>query len=307
MHEPLTAERLFHQYFAPLYPPEALADLANLRTIDANPGKNKSIYVELLSAAKIFCSKAPEVFQKPDLSLDFSDASIHRIGILLTRELREAWIASGSLVQVVTHGSLYVSACAVRNHGGEWLVRRPLWESRVRLESKAGVSELAMFQWWLKALSDEELGIPRLVDRYRTHVEVPTFNPDLLDVVAPADRVIPRLSKVRYDLLYKHVRAHLPELKDFGINFPSPERFEDLGFRYLDFLMLGGGRMLLMHGPGRHGVHLMWLEATGFQKAAYYPSDPTQDYKVEVHGDFVRVTAPIQNKPFVHDMLWWGV
>lgn len=309
---PLTAQSLFERVFAPLYPREVLADLARARATDANPAQNPGILAHLDEAAAIFARLAPEAFGLPDLALDFSDASVHRLGAALTADLRDRWLAPAKpgepplLVNVVTHGALYVGACVARNHGGTWLVRRPLWESLVRLESRAGTGDLALFQWWLKALSDEEIGKGRLADRYRTHVEVPTFDAERLPVIAPPDRRLPRLAKVRYDNLYKHLRAHLPELRSVGDDFPSPERFEELGFRWLDFQLLGGGRMLLIHGQAAEGVHLFWLDAGGFVQSAFYPAERFPEHVVQVDGDKLRVIVSIGGQPQVHEMLWWG-
>lgn len=312
MTEPLTAERLFERYFLPLYPPDARADLAKARTTDANPANNPRLFAQLDEIADVFAKLAPEAFGAPDLALDRSDASVHRLGARLGRELRDRWLAPAApgepplLVNVVTHGAVYVGACIVHAHGGTWQVRRPLWESLVRLESRAGTADLAVFHWWLKALSDAEIDERRLVDRYRTHVEVPTFDAGALPVLAPPDRRIPRLAKVRYDTLYKHLRAHLPELRTVGEDFPSPERFEELAFKWLDFVLLGGGRMLLVHGPTDRGVHLFWLGSEGFVKAAYYPADAFPAHVVQVDGDKLRVIVPIQGKPVAHEMLFWG-
>jgi hypothetical protein len=211
-------------------------------------------------------------------------------------------------VRLVTHGALYVGACIVKNHGGVWEARRPLWESLVRLDSSAGTGSLAIFHWWLKALSDDEIGRDRLGARYRTNVEVPTFDAASLAPIAPPDRRLPRLTKVRYDLLYKHLRAHLPELRDVGEDFPSPERFEDYGFQWLDFKLVGEGRMLLLYGAAESGLHLIWMDLSGFVKSAYYPADKFPAPIVEAgEGDKIRVIVSIQNKPVVHEMLWWGV
>src|SRR5262249_37682773 len=159
-------------------------------------------------AAAIFARLAPSALGAPELALDFTDASVHRLSPLLTRERRDAWLSGEPplLVTLVTHGTFYVGACIARAHGGVWQVRRPLWESTVRLVSPVGTGDLAVFQWWLKALSDDEIGLGRIADRYRTHVEVPTFDASRLPVIAPPDRRLPRLEKVRYDLLYKHLR-----------------------------------------------------------------------------------------------------
>lgn len=310
--DPLTAARLFERAFLPLYPPGK--ELATLRATDENPAKNPAIFAQIDALAETFARLAPDALGAPDLALDFTDASIHRLSRLLTRERRDAWIAAptpeGSpslLVTLVTHGALYTGACIVRSHGGEWQVRQPLWESLVRLTSRAGTGDLAVFHWWIKALSDEEIDKDRLVDRYRTHVEVPTFDPSALAPIAPPDRRLPRLAKVRYDLLYKHLRAHLPELKDVGADFPSPERFEEIGFKWLDFLLLGEGRMLLLHGPSDRGVHLFFLDRGGFVKGLYYPADAFPAHKVEAEGDLLRVMVSIKGRPEVHEMLWWGV
>ncbi len=169
----LTAERLFERYFLPLYPPDARADLGRARRTDANPAGNPSILAQIDEAAAIFARLAPAALGAPDLVLDFTDASIHHLSPLLTREIRDAWLAGGHvstrppdpspaqpasplLVTMVTHGAFYVGATIVRAHGGAWQVRRPLWESAVRLVSAAGTGDLSIFHWWLKALSDDD-------------------------------------------------------------------------------------------------------------------------------------------------------
>ncbi|MDI3283218.1 hypothetical protein [Polyangium sp. 15x6] len=308
--EKLTAERLFTTYFRNYYPPHLWGNLEKLRSEDANPGKNPHIFARIDEIAEAFARLAPEVLGAPDLVLDYSDASVHRLGATITREKRDAWISNrhtrSTISELIWHGTLYVGACVVKNHGGVWQVRNPLWESLVRLTSKAGTGDLWIFGWWLRSFSDDEIDQPRLADRYRTHVEVPTFDADALPVIAPPDRRMPRLAKVRYDLLYKHLRAHLPELRDVGEDFPSAERFTELGFKWLDFVWLGGGRMLLMHGPTPEGVHLFWLDAKGFVKSAFYPADAFPAHVVETDGDKLRVIVSIQGQMQVHEMLWWG-
>ncbi len=309
----LTAEKLFREHLAKAYPPEVLADLDGARQADANPGKNPVFFAKLGDIAQAFVDVAPALFGDAELALDFSDASVHRLAAAITRARRDAWLAptrpnGPSLITlVVTQGAIYVGACIVRNHGGTWQVRNPLWESRVELVSRAGTASLATFQWLMKALGDEEIDENRLADRYRINVELPTMDPARLPIIAPADRRLPRLARVRYDTLYKHLRAHLPELRDVGDDFPTPERFEELGFRWLDFTWLGDGRMLLAHGPGEQGVHLFWLDAAGFTKAAFYPADRAPEHRIELDGDVLRVTVSIDGAMRVHESLWWGV
>jgi len=318
----VTAESLFETYFLPLYPGdvragELVAALARARAADANPAKNPGILAHLDDAATTFQRMAPALFGA-DLGLDRSDASVHRLSAELTRARRDAWAASGAagtpeseLFNVVVHGAAYVGACVVASHGGVWAVRRPLWESLVTLESRAGVGDLPVFHWWLKSLSDEALDgtsgtLATLADRYRTHVEVPCAPVESLPIVAPPDRRLPRLEKVRYDVFYKYLKAHLPELKDVGEHFPSPERFGELGFRWLAPRLVGGGRMLLVWGPAKAGVHAFWLGAAGFEKAALFEHDAGAEATLEEDGDKLRFHLRRDGAPVTHEVLWWG-
>jgi len=306
---PITAERLFRELFLPLYPPGA--DLSALRETDANPAKNPAIEAALDETAHLFAKLAPEALLAPDLALEVGDEAIHRLAPLVTRANRDRLLAETGkgpplLVHFVVHAAVFTGACIVKAHGGTWQVRSPLWESRVRLVSRMGIADHAPFMWWLKALSDDEVGKSTLADRYRTFVEVPTFDAEALSVIADPDRRLPKLSKVRYDLLYKHLKAHLPELKTVGEHFPSPERFEELGFESLELRLLGGGRMLLMHGPTRHGVFLFFLSSEGFQKSAFYEASPPFEHSVEAHGDKLRVTLRARDAVQIHETLWWG-
>lgn len=309
-----TAEELFSTHFWPLYPPEAKADLVRARTTDQNPGKNPAVLDHLFHAAEVFAERGQALFDD-DLGLDFSDASVHRLSAALTPERRDRWIARGAagtpeneLFNVVVHGAAYVGTCVLydRRRLAAWSVRSPLWESVVVLDSAAGVANLAIFQWLLKSLGE---GAERstLADRYRTYVEVPTFPGDTLPLLAPPDRRLPRIAKgVRYDVLYKHLKAHLPELRDVGKDFPSPERFSELDLRWLDFLLVGGGRMLLLYGPSSAGLHLFWLDTKGFQKASFIPADKFPDPVVRLEGEQLAIAVRADGNDVVHHMLWWG-
>ena len=308
-----TAEQLFERYFLPLYPPERRGDLAVSRSSDVNPANNPRLLAQLDDIAERFAKLAPALLGAEVLPLDGSDASIHKLSACLTRETRDRLMAPVAevgnvppIVQIVTHGAVYVGRAVVEHHGGCWQMRNPLWESLVELESRAGRGSLAVFQWWLKCLSDAEIGASRLADRYRLHVEVPTSEPERLPIIAPRDRRLPRLKKVRYDTLYKHLRAHAPELRSLGDHFPSPERFAELGFQWLEFTWLGDGRMLLMHGPAERGVHLFWLDLAGYASSAFFPADALPEHRVELDGDRLCVHVPVLGQLQQHEMLWWG-
>ncbi len=312
----LDAERLFREQFLPLYPPGA--DLAVIRRTDANPAGNPAIVAALDETAELFARLAPDALGVPDLDLDFSDASVHRLAPLLTADARdrlfEKRAAPGEpplFVHFVIHGVLYLAACAVRSRGATWLVRSPLWETRVRLESKAGVSEIAPFSWWLRALSDDEIGRATLADRWRTHVEEPTLDADAWAVWIDPEKRLPRLSRPRYDTLVKLLQTHLPEVTDLGEDFPSPARFDELGFRWLAPHVVGGGRALVLFGMAEKGVHLYWITRAGFRKALFFECDaaPEPQLRTERTEDGTEklvVLASVKGEPLRQEMLWWG-
>jgi hypothetical protein len=319
-------EELFSRYFLPLYPPDSRADLARARATDANPGRNEALFAHLGEAANRFVANAPALFGV-DLALDRSDESVHRLSAALTVERRDRWAARGAagaadnaLFNLVVHGAAYVGACVVARHGGVWSVRRPLWESVVRLKSHAGEADLAIFHWWLKSLADDVIGTPpdgasaesgwtggaTLADRYRAHVEVPCMRPEDLPAFVTAARSLPRLLKPTYDLLHKYIRAHLPELRDLGEHFPSPDRFTAFAFRWVDFHVLGDGRLVLLAGASPQGLHLFWLGARGFEKSAFFACDSFPDPVVRVAADRIHAMTSDQGEPREHEMLWWG-
>jgi hypothetical protein len=322
----VNAEQLFARFFLPLYPDDMRGGdvaqaLARARATDANPGNNPALVLHLADAAAVFVRNAPALFgaDAPALELDGSDASVHRLGAALTRARRDAWAAQGApgspenaLFNAVVHGAAYVGGCVVASHsdhGAAWSVRRPLWESVVHLRSRAGEASLAVFSWWLKSLADEAFearGCATLADRYRSYVEVPCTEPEHLPTIAPADRALPRLKGPRYDTLHKYLRAHLPELKDLGDDFPSPERFAELELSSIDFFLVGGGRMVLLAGTAPRGLHLFWLTAAGFEKSAFLPSDGFPAPVVRVQGDRVIALTSEAGETRTHEMLWWG-
>jgi hypothetical protein len=312
-----TAESLFRELFLPLYPEDAKRDLGLARTTDANPANNPALLAHLDDAAAVFVANAPIVLgaSEAELGLDYSDASVHRLSAALTEARRERLLASGdagtadnALFNLVVHGASYLGACVVRSHGGAWAVRRPLWESLVRLTSRGGEGELPVFHWWLKSLADPST---TLADRYRAHVEVMCATPEELPVLADPERKLPRLKRPRYDQLHKYLRAHLPELRDLGEHFPSPERFEELKFEQLSFLMVGGGRMVILYGPNANGLHAYWLSKSGYEKSAFWPCDKFPDPIVRrvsdgQPGEKVEVLLSQGGEHRSFELLWWG-
>ncbi len=311
----VTAQSLFNDYFLPLYPAEAAANLVAARANDANPAKNRAIFAQLTDAARVFVDSSAGVLGK-NLELDFSPASVHRLGAAVTRTRRDAWMQADAgspkseLFNVVVHGSAYVGECVVRA-GGTWRARNPLWESVVRLQSRSGDGELAVFHWWLKSLDDDAFdasGAPRfgLAERFRTHVEIAN-GPGDLPMLAESSRALPKISKgVRYDVLHKYLVAHLPELRDLGADFPSPERFAAYAFEWLDFRLVGEGRMLVMFGKGEGGLHVFWLGKDGFHKSALFASDASFEPSVESSGELLRMHVSHDGVASDREVMWWG-
>src|SRR5262245_61686157 len=100
----LSSALLFERSFLPLYPAEARRDLAAARRADANPAKNPAIFAQIDEIARVFALLAPAAFGADDLDLDFSDASVHRLGARLSRELRDLWLrpqAGGAPAMIV--------------------------------------------------------------------------------------------------------------------------------------------------------------------------------------------------------------
>lgn len=312
---PVDAEKLFRRYFFPLYPRDARDDLVASRSTDANPARNRTILMHIDDAARRFAGNAAALFGA-DLRLDRSDASVHRLGAALTLERRDAWAGRGPagttanvLFNVVVHGAAYLGACIVDNHPAAWSVRRPLWESVVRLRSAAGEADLAVFHWWLKSLSTAALKSPTgatLADRYRAHVEVPCVLPESLPVFVSGERRLPRLGNPSYARLHKYLRAHLPEVRELGSDFPSADRFAAFAFRWIDFYLVGEGRSVLLAGVSERGLHLFWLGREGFEKGAFLAGDTIVEPSVRVHDGRITATTFERGEPRVREMFWWG-
>ncbi len=309
--DPRTPESLFRTLLLPVYPSDVLEDLEAARATDANPANNPLFTRELADTAARFSRLAPEALGVP-LELDGSTASVHRLSAALGREPRDRLLGAVGpdgvplLVHFVVHAAAYVGEVIVARHGGEWLVRRPLWESRVRLRSPAGDAELSPLMWLVRSLSDEEIDEPRLSSRFRLHVEVPTEPASDLRVFVDASRTIPRLKRPTYERLHKHLRAHVPELRGLGGDFPSAERFAQLGFAWMDVLVVGGGRKLLFAGASSKGVHLFWVGEAGFTKAVFIPADAFPDPLVRPSGETIRVLFQSQGRQLFQEFLWWG-
>jgi len=310
-----SARGLFERVFWPLYPPEVRADLQASRESFVNPANDCGVTELIDEIAEAFKFLAPSLLGLPSRSLDDTDASVHRLGAALTRKTRDLLLHERTVgtnrtplvAMIAIHGTLYVERCIVNNHGAQWLVRKPLWESSVRLSSALGEAELSVFQWWLKSLSDEEVDRRPLGDRYRTYVEVPCFNGDALPVIGNASARIPRLMRPTIDSVREHLRVHAPGIRSLGDDFPARPAFDAMSFAWLDMEWVGDGRMLVIHGPSpKRGLHVFWLNADGFLKSAFYPTDDGA-YELQSKGTRMCVSVGSSGKRTVHEMPWWGL
>jgi hypothetical protein len=337
----LTVAALFNTHFAPLYDQGTGPALRpQLTDMLAPPASWSALLPRLSDLAAAFANAAPVALHAPTLQLDFSDASVHHLAAALTRVRRDALLAQGAtsvrkresgheqevqivpsaLAQFVLHGAVYVGECIVRTHGeaphrASWKPTNPLWESRVTLNSAWGTAELSPFDWLLKSLTDEEIDEPRLADRYRTHVEVPCTRTSALPVFLRAKdslpRPLPRLNSPSYDMLVKYLRAHLPELRDLGADFPTAERWAELHLQHLEFHVLGEGRMVLLVGPkalgqGDPGLHAFWLGAAGFEKALFIPTDLAPSAAVTLSDALIQFKFHRGGTARNYEVPWWG-
>jgi hypothetical protein len=311
----LPVSKFFHRVLAPLYPKDLRDRPASNRVMPVH-SELSQIHSQVDSIAETFKRLAPSLLELPAESLDDSDASIHRIGLALTRERRDALIATAAdggeqpslLAMLIVHGSVYTCRCIVRNYGGLWLFRQPLWESAVSLRSVLGQGELNPFSWWVKSLSDEEVDRLAFADRYRSYVEVPCFNVDAVPVLLQSERAVPKIMAPGYEQLFHHLKAYVPEIRQPGPDFPSAERFADMDFAWLDFLWVGVGRQLLIWGPAkRKGTHLFWMDKNGFVKSAFYQSDDFPETVVRLKDDWIQIIVSMQTELKVHEMPWWGL
>ena len=71
-------------------------------------------------------------------------------------------------------------------------------------------------------------------------------------------------------------------------------------------MLVGDGRMLVMHEQGAHGVSVFWLTAAGFEKSAFYQADGFPEHRVKIDGDKIAVILSVGGKVVTHEMLWWG-
>ncbi len=311
----MDTEQLFRERFLPHYPAGARANLVEARSVDANPGANPEFSQRMAAFAETFVHGVAAI-DPQGAPLTFDDASVHRLSALLGPTLRDELVSRGELVPFVVHGVAWLGELIVRVNGGAWRFRNPLWESFVHLTSAAGEAELALFSWFLKALTPPEdgVGASTLADRYRRFVERPTLDVAAMPVVVKGERKLPRLAKVRYDLLHKYLRAHLPELSDLGEHFPSPERFEAYNFRFIDAAVVGDGRMVVLSGLAEGGFGAFWLGAAGFEGALFVPCDTFPEPRAEVIGDAsvslltqrIRLHFAQNKQPLFEELLWWG-
>ena len=84
---------------------------------------------------------------------------------------------------------------------------------------------------------------------------------------------------------------------------PKPS---DMRFRWLDFLLVGGGRMLVMFGAAEGGLHLFWVGKAGFEKASFVPCEAFPEPIVRAEGDKLVAIVSHDGKAIAHEMLWWG-
>ncbi len=82
---------------------------------------------------------------------------------------------------------------------------------------------------------------------------------------------------------------------------------KELRFEQLSFLLVGGGRMVVVYGHNEHGLHAMWLGKSGFEKSAFWPCDKFPEPMLRSIGDDkVEVILSHDGEVRSFELLWWG-
>ena len=310
----VTADALFARFFWPHYPPDVRSDPNAVLTRDANPGRNPALLAQWVEAAELFVAQAPKLL---GAELTWDAAGIGVFSRALDRSRRDAWLRdsdpsdpSNTFFNAVVHGAAYVGEVIVRAYGGEWLLRRPMWESLAARKVVHGsetrtTGAIPAFHWLLKHLSDAEIENGSLAYRFHVHVELATAAVDALPAIAPP-RKLPTMREPTYDLLVKYLHQHLPSLRDVGEGFPSPAEFTARHYKTLGFELLHEGRVLAMHGqvPAQGDapsmVEIMWLTMRGFDHADTIPVDNDAAAFVRATGDAMEAPVAWKGAPRTH-------
>jgi hypothetical protein len=207
------------------------------------------------------------------------------------------------------HASAFVGEVIVRQHGGTWELRRPLWESIVRRSTRGAI---APFHWILKSLADDAIDDAPLAYRWRVHVVMAGVDPSSWPVLTEAKR-LPTLKNPTYDLLVKYLHQHLPALRDVGEGFPSPAEFTAKRYATLGFEPLHGGRVLALHGmvpsegDGPSTVEVMWLGPNGYDHADVVPCDAkVPHFARALNDEILEVTVAWKGRPVTHRLTLRG-
>ena len=249
-------------HFLPLYPPDARGDLAQARATDANPARNPAIFAHL-GRGRRRPSRGPGAESPRHRGADRARLHGRECSSRERSASRRETARSGgrplgrwgrarerALQRGRSRGRLRrrvrQSAQSTRARGARGAPR--LWRALVshRLASPARPSSRSS-TGGLKTLADED--VERVGSRWpivtapmwRTRRRALKTLPIIATLTgASASVAFPRLAKPRYDTLHKWLKAHLPELRDLGEHFPSPERFDEIAVsRSLAFLRSG--------------------------------------------------------------------
>ena len=299
-----TAQDLLAHWFWPHYPSDVRAAPFLHRDVDANPAGNPAFAAALAEAAALFVRNAPGLL---GAELALTDAGVGTLARALTRARRDGWMAQSDpsspdnlFLQAIVHGAAFLGEVIVREHGGRWEIRRPLWESVVHRRHGGAVSP---FHWLLKSLADDAIDDAPLSVRWNVHITMDDVSPDSLPVIAKT-RTLPPLKAPTYDLLVKYIHQHLPELRDVGEGFPSPEAFTAKAYPRLGFEPLHGGRVVALHAQlegESPTVEITWMTARGFERTETLPCDAGVAYFARaVTNELLEITLAWQGRPRTH-------
>jgi len=174
-HGRMAATSLFEAYFRSLYPPDQ-RDESRAITAPVRPTRTPAqpaLLAELDEVAALFARLAPEAFGRGDLALDFSDASVHRLGAFRRSHRARPRSSHGAppgdcapIVQVVVHARS-TSAGASSNDMRTWACAGRL-ESVVAAPIARGGGGPHAVPLVVEVVADDEIDKAGLVARYRS-------------------------------------------------------------------------------------------------------------------------------------------
>ena len=256
---------------------------ARSRATDANPAKNPHDHrAARRGRRRSSRGSRRRRSARPTSTLDFSDASVHRLG---APSSLARGATRGSSEKIAGHAAAGADGDArralprgvrgARRTAGSWQVRRPpgsRWCGSSRGPGVGRAGAVSVVAEGARRRGDRRRAPRRPLPRARGAADAST--PRRCRAIAPAGPAAAAAGQGALRHAAQAPRAHLPELRSVGDDFPSPERVDEMGFSLAG---LHAGRATVgcccMHGAGARGRAPLLARRRRLREAAYLPAD----------------------------------